>query len=189
MTSTGNPSLLPQFVDLLLGATPRLTAWRTKKEIMDYGVTPSLWGLPYLPKRGRFVDLGSGGGIPAIPLALEGPTLDWSLMEPAPRRAAWLRRSSRDLHLDLEVKALGWEKLEGAWDGASLRGLRLPPRGWDRVLNALRPGGLILYWVGEERGKELVPVWERLAMKWRWVKTPAPPLPGLILLRPGESFT
>lgn len=39
----------------------------------------------------RAADLGSGGGVPALPLALAFPGVEWVLVESAMRRAAFLR--------------------------------------------------------------------------------------------------
>ncbi|MHB8467521.1 MAG: RsmG family class I SAM-dependent methyltransferase [Acidimicrobiales bacterium] len=43
-----------------------------------------------LPASGRVVDLGSGGGVPALPLIAARPDLEWVLVEAQARRASWL---------------------------------------------------------------------------------------------------
>lgn len=54
----------------------------------------SLLGLPFLPRPGgrpaRLLDLGSGGGFPAIPLLLVRPDLDGTLVESSGKKAAYL---------------------------------------------------------------------------------------------------
>ena len=52
------------------------------------------------------VDLGSGGGLPALPLALAYPSTRWVLVEAWERRAALLRRSIRTLGLTERVDVL-----------------------------------------------------------------------------------
>jgi 16S rRNA (guanine527-N7)-methyltransferase len=52
------------------------------------------------------IDLGSGGGLPALPLALVYPGTRWVLVEAWARRAALLRRSIRTLGLTTRVEVL-----------------------------------------------------------------------------------
>ena len=52
---------------------------------------------------GRVVDLGSGGGLPAVPLACTWPDSTWLLVESWARRAALLRRVVRELALGSRV--------------------------------------------------------------------------------------
>ncbi len=51
-------------------------------------------------------DLGSGGGLPALPLALARPDTSWALVEAWTRRAEVLRRAVRRLGLDGRVEVL-----------------------------------------------------------------------------------
>jgi len=54
----------------------------------------SLLGLPFLPRPGgrhaRLLDLGSGGGFPAIPLLLVRPDLEGTLVESSGKKATYL---------------------------------------------------------------------------------------------------
>ena len=52
---------------------------------------------------GLVVDLGSGGGLPALPLACTWPDSTWLLVESWTRRAALLRRVVRELALGARV--------------------------------------------------------------------------------------
>ncbi|HVZ74683.1 MAG TPA: 16S rRNA (guanine(527)-N(7))-methyltransferase RsmG [Polyangia bacterium] len=47
----------------------------------------------------RAVDVGSGGGLPAIPLAILRPSLRIRLVEPIAKKAAFLRTATRELSL------------------------------------------------------------------------------------------
>lgn len=49
--------------------------------------------LAVLPERGTAVDLGSGGGVPGLILALDRPGLRWTFVESQQRRSAWLREA------------------------------------------------------------------------------------------------
>lgn len=51
----------------------------------------------------RVLDVGSGAGLPGIPLAIVRPDLTLTLLEPMARREAWLREVVTDLALPIEV--------------------------------------------------------------------------------------
>ena len=50
------------------------------------------------------VDVGSGAGLPGIPLALARPDLQVVLVEPLARRVEWLREVVEDLGLPVTVE-------------------------------------------------------------------------------------
>ena len=66
-------------------------------------VRPSLAMSALLPRRGRLLDVGSGMGIPGIPLLLAQPGLHGLLVERRKKRSEFLRHVVRTLALDAEV--------------------------------------------------------------------------------------
>jgi 16S rRNA (guanine527-N7)-methyltransferase len=52
----------------------------------------------------RLIDVGSGGGLPALPLALLRPALDVELSEPVAKKGAFLRTAIRELGLAGRVR-------------------------------------------------------------------------------------
>lgn len=56
-----------------------------------------------LPPNSRVVDVGSGAGLPGIPLAVARPDLDLTLVEPMARRVAWLSEVIESLELGVDV--------------------------------------------------------------------------------------
>jgi len=58
----------------------------------------------WLEGPGRVVDVGSGGGLPALPLALLRPELDLQLCEPIAKKGAFLRTAIRELGLAGRVR-------------------------------------------------------------------------------------
>jgi 16S rRNA (guanine527-N7)-methyltransferase len=54
----------------------------------------------------RAADLGSGAGLPGLPLALGFPDTQWTLVEASVRRAAFLRAAVRDLGLESRVAVI-----------------------------------------------------------------------------------
>lgn len=53
-----------------------------------------------VPRETRVVDVGSGAGLPGVPLAIARPDLDIVLLEPMARRVEWLEEVVEDLDLD-----------------------------------------------------------------------------------------
>src|SRR4051812_44963791 len=90
-TGMSSSSPLERWTDGLL-ATPGLTALRDRESIRRELVEDSLRALELvraLP--GRIVDVGSGGGAPGIPLALELPEREVTLLEATGRKCEFLR--------------------------------------------------------------------------------------------------
>lgn len=79
---------------------------RETDEIWDRHVADSLQLLKYIPQSARSVlDLGSGSGFPALPLAvaLKDRQMSFALVESNARKAAFLRAVARELHLPVSV--------------------------------------------------------------------------------------
>lgn len=62
-----------------------------------------------LPEGSRVVDLGSGAGLPGIPIAIQRPDLRVTLVEIRERRVHFLRHVVRTLELDVEVRRTDFE--------------------------------------------------------------------------------
>src|SRR4051794_29698257 len=71
---------------------------RPAAEVQHVG--DALTVLPFLPKRElRLVDVGSGGGVPGIPLAIVRPDARVLLVESTKKKAAFLRSAVAELGL------------------------------------------------------------------------------------------
>ena len=53
---------------------------------------------------GRLVDVGSGAGLPGVPLKIAFPSLDTTLIESTGKKTAFLRHLREILHVDLDVR-------------------------------------------------------------------------------------
>jgi 16S rRNA (guanine527-N7)-methyltransferase len=113
----------------------------------------------------RVVDIGSGGGSPAIPLKLAAPTIQMVLVESKTRKSAFLREAVRQLELaDVAVETGRLESLAGqgrfrdSTDVATLRAVRADTALWKAVTGILRPGGRVL-WFGavDTTGSSITP--------------------------------
>ena len=67
-------------------------------------IDESLVAAPHLPRDGRVVDLGSGAGLPGIPIAIARPDLQVTLVEIRERRVHFLRHVARTLSLPLDIR-------------------------------------------------------------------------------------
>jgi 16S rRNA (guanine527-N7)-methyltransferase len=102
-----------------------------------------------VPDGARLVDVGSGAGLPGIPLALARPDTRVVLVEPLARRVDWLREVIVDLGVAVEVERGRAEEdvVRRRWEGADVVTSRaVAPlarlAGW--CLPLLRPGGQML---------------------------------------------
>jgi len=97
------PAQLGAFLDLLLEANTRfnLTAITDPEQAWHRHILDSLTLLPYLvqPDAKRVADIGSGGGLPGIPLAIVLPNVEFALIEATGKKADFLREAADKLGL------------------------------------------------------------------------------------------
>lgn len=89
--------------------THNLTAIREPDRMVTHHLLDSLAVLPHLPARTglRLVDIGSGGGLPGIPLAIVRPDWQFALLDSNFKKAAFLRQAAIELPLpNAEVVAV-----------------------------------------------------------------------------------
>lgn len=78
--------------------TYNLTALREPSLAVSHHLLDSLSVLPYLGP-GDLIDVGSGGGLPGIPLAIAYPRLSVTLLDSNSKKAAFLRQVAIELDL------------------------------------------------------------------------------------------
>lgn len=95
----------------------------------------------------RLIDIGSGGGSPAIPLAIACPQLHLTMVESKVRKSAFLREAVRTIGLEAVVQTARYETLladpamhESA-DVLSLRAVRADVRILMGLQAFVKPGG------------------------------------------------
>jgi len=76
-----------------------LTAVRDPQQMLGLHLLDSLSILADVPAEGALIDIGSGAGLPGIPLAILRPPLAVSLVEPVGKKARFLREVVRQLKL------------------------------------------------------------------------------------------
>ncbi|TLS68772.1 hypothetical protein FE236_02700 [Mariprofundus erugo] len=80
-----------------------LTSIKDEAEFKQKFILPSLELLNWIPQEGRVLDIGSGMGIPGVPLVIAREGLHGVLVERRKKRAEFLRHLVRTLKLDAEV--------------------------------------------------------------------------------------
>jgi 16S rRNA (guanine527-N7)-methyltransferase len=86
-----------------------LTAYTEPEEILEKLFLDSLLFLPFLPFSTRdLLDVGSGAGIPGVPLAIARPDIAVTLIEARRRKVSFLKAVVRDLPLGNVSVIEGW---------------------------------------------------------------------------------
>lgn len=152
-----------QYVRLLAieGTVRGLIGPREVPRLWDRHLLNSVALAPLVPAGARVVDVGSGAGLPGIPLALARPDLTVTLLEPLARRVTFLDECVDALRLanvtvvrgraeeGPVVRSLGGADVVTARAVAPLEKLA----GW--CLPLLRPGGQLLALKGSSAAEEL----------------------------------
>ena len=108
----------------------------------------------------RVVDIGSGAGLPGLPLAIARPDLEVILLEPLLRRSEFLREVVTELGLEVEVirgraeDAAVRERLGGS-DAAVSRAVAALDKLTKWSMPLLRPNGRMLAIKGERAPEEV----------------------------------
>jgi len=127
---------------------------------------------------GRIVDVGSGGGAPGIPLAVELPDREVALLEANRRKCAFLERWARELPNVEVICGRAEEQPVDRWGVAVAKALASPPVAAEWCLPLVAPGGAAILFAGPSADTERVArVAEELAAEL--AESP----PGLLVLR------
>lgn len=114
-----------------------LTALDDPDEAIDRLILEPLLAAKYLPAASPvlLIDVGSGGGSPAIPLAIMGgDRVRLTMVEVKTRKSAFLREAVRQLELSAEVENTRFEQLlarpdlHERFDVMSIRAVRIEPK-------------------------------------------------------------
>ncbi|MDF1596668.1 MAG: class I SAM-dependent methyltransferase [Acidimicrobiia bacterium] len=110
------------------------------RHICDSLAFAKAWFDEAAPRSG--VDVGSGVGLPGIPLAILWPTSRWTLLDRSGRRADLLRRAVRVLDLaNVRVVQGTYEDHSGAYEAVVARGVNTPAVLAERIAHLLTPRG------------------------------------------------
>ncbi len=127
---------------------------------------------------GSLADLGTGAGLPGVPLAIAEPALRVTLVESNGKKARFLREALRTLRLDnARVAQSRIEALDevGAYDAITARALATLPRIIELGGHLLKPGGRLLAMKGALPDEEIA----GLPHGWRVESVQPLTVPGL----------
>ena len=165
-----------------------LAKWNAKINLTSYRLDPSgqdeavdrlliepLVAARHVPPNAQTViDIGSGGGSPAIPFALAVPRLRLRMVESKTRKAVFLREAIRELGMGFaEVETSRFEELlarpelHESLDLLTIRAVRVEPRTLLTLQAFLRPGGHLFLF----RGPGGTDVTDAVVIPLTWVAT------------------
>lgn len=106
-------SLSESQLDLLIGYVERLDKWnkaynltsvRDPQQMLIKHIVDSLVVSPYLQKtpcsNGKFIDVGTGPGLPGMPLAISNPDLEFSLLDSLGKRIRFITQVNHELKIN-----------------------------------------------------------------------------------------
>jgi len=118
---------LLRFLGLLekWGSTYNLTAIRDPRAAVDLHLLDSVLVLPHLGEASRILDVGTGAGLPGIPLAILMPNSRFTLLDRSAKKIRFVRQAILELDLG-NVEAVAsriedFEPRDGAFDAILAR--------------------------------------------------------------------
>jgi 16S rRNA (guanine527-N7)-methyltransferase len=128
-------------------ATSGLTAIRDIKTARQVLLEDSLRGVDLVSRfEGPVVDVGSGGGVPGIPLAASLPERKVTLLEANGRKCDFLRKwAPRNARV---VQGRAEEQETDGFGVAVAKALAPPPVAAEWCLPLVREGGAVVLWLG-----------------------------------------
>jgi 16S rRNA (guanine527-N7)-methyltransferase len=156
--------LLQRYLDLLLetNRSMNLTTIADPELARAAHVGDALTLLPFLPAGPlKVVDVGSGGGLPGMPLAIARPDLQVTLIEATRKKAVFLRAAAKQLNLtnvqvvERRAEDAAHGPLRQSFDVAVARALASLPVLLEWCLPLVRKGGKVLAMKGPKIQEEL----------------------------------
>jgi 16S rRNA (guanine527-N7)-methyltransferase len=157
-------ALLEQYLDLLFDANRRMNLTRItdRAAAQVQHVGDALTLLDHLPREGfTLADVGSGGGVPGIPLAIARRDCGIVLIESTRKKAAFLRDAIKQLKLenaivlDARAETVARSERRESFDVVTARAVGALVWGAEWCLPLARKGGKVLAMKGAKATAEL----------------------------------
>lgn len=180
--SRNQRALLERYLALLAkwNRTYNLTAIREPMRMVTHHLLDSLAILPHLPPRAgqRVLDVGSGAGLPGIPLAIARPDWHVELVDPVHKKAAFMTQAALELGLpNVRAHAARVEEIAPAapFDLIVSRAFADLATFVDAAARHLAPGGMLVAMKGVHPTEELAELRDGIVV----TATPVVHVPGL----------
>jgi 16S rRNA (guanine527-N7)-methyltransferase len=163
-----NLSIPTELADALLAYLELLALWNSKINLtalddpdaaIDRLILEPLLAARHVPAGASVIDIGSGGGSPAIPLKLAAPRIKLWMVESKTRKSAFLREAIRQLDLrESFVETRRYEELlalptlHESMDVVTIRAVRVESATLMGLQAFLRPGGALFLFRGSGDG-------------------------------------
>lgn|SRR5689334_12890421 len=162
------------YLEVLLhwNAKINLTSLSDPDETVDRLLLEPVAAARYLPTASRLVDLGSGGGSPALPLAFALGASELVMVESRTRKAAFLREAIREVGVAATVETERFEQVavqparQGRFDIVSIRAVRQDASTLSAAAALLRPSGCLALFRGPD-GADRVELPPDSGLRWR----------------------
>ena len=131
-----------------------LTSFRSDEERIRRYFAEPLAAVDWMPESGLVIDIGSGGGSPALPMAIARPRLEWVLVEANAKKVIFLEEAVRTLGLErVRVHRGRYEAMESpkSTDLVTCRAVKLESKSQRKIVSSLRAGGRFLWFGAEKR--------------------------------------
>jgi 16S rRNA (guanine527-N7)-methyltransferase len=133
----------------LLGPREMPKLWT--RHILNSAVVAEL-----VPSGATVADVGSGAGLPGIPMALAQPNAHFTLIEPMERRSDWLKLMVEELGLaNVTVKRARAEEVGDVFDIVTARAVSALPKLLKMCVPLTKNGGEIIALKGSKAGEEI----------------------------------
>lgn len=169
-----NLSIPAELADALLAYLELLALWNSKINLtalddpdaaIDRLILEPLLAARHVPAGASVIDIGSGGGSPAIPLKLAVPRIKLWMVESKTRKSAFLREAIRQLDLrESFVETKRYEELlsspthHESMDIVTIRAVRVEAATLLGLQAFLKPGGeLFLFRASGDGGIDYIP--------------------------------
>ena len=163
-----------------------LVSYTGREELVTRHLLDSMAAAPLIGDRGRLVDVGSGAGLPGVPLLAACPGFSGVLLEPRQKRWAFLKQVIRELGLDAEAERARFQDLKNdrPWNAVTVRAVGNQREILDWAGSRLAADGAVFLWATEEAAVGL-----RGMVNWRMLSSPLPGLDRGRLIRLQPCFT
>jgi 16S rRNA (guanine527-N7)-methyltransferase len=146
-----------------------ITGINNEKEIVINHFLDSITLFPFISEYSRVLDIGSGGGFPAIPIKIVKPSLEMVLIDSIQKKVFFMRDVIRSLGLK-EIKAI-WGRAEDIdngiprayFDFVVTRAIGAIEKILDLGVSYLSDGGKIIFM----RGKRGIEEWEKVERRYK----------------------